>query len=157
MNIGDVAERSGLPPKTIRYYEDIGLIRPERGANGYRAFSDADLHRLAFLGRARSLGFSIEDCRALLALYADPARASADVKAMAETHLAQVDRKIAELVSPARHPRPPRPPLPRRRPPRLPHPRRPRRRPGRPEGNRSNQCSAFGRTSGTEEALIPSL
>ena len=99
MNIGDVAERSGLPPKTIRYYEDIGLIRPERGANGYRAFSDADLHRLAFLGRARSLGFSIEDCRALLALYADPARASADVKAMAGTHLAQVDRKIAELVS----------------------------------------------------------
>ena len=99
MNIGDVAERSGLPPKTIRYYEDIGLIRPERGANGYRAFSGADLHRLAFLGRARSLGFSIEDCRALLALYADPARASADVKGMAETHLAQVDRKIAELVS----------------------------------------------------------
>ena len=97
MNIGDVAERSGLPPKTIRYYEDIGLIRPERGANGYRAFSDADLHRLAFLGRARSLGFSIEDCRALLALYADPARACADVKAMAETHLAQIDRKIAEL------------------------------------------------------------
>lgn len=99
MNIGDVAERSGLPPKTIRYYEDIGLIRPERGANGYRAFSEADLHRLAFLGRARSLGFSIEVCRALLALYADPDRASADVKAMAETHLAEVDRKIAELVS----------------------------------------------------------
>jgi Cu(I)-responsive transcriptional regulator len=99
MNIGDVAERSGLPPKTIRYYEDIGLIRPQRGANGYRAFSEADLHRLAFLGRARSLGFSIEECRGLLALYADPARASADVKEMAETHLAEIDRKIAELRS----------------------------------------------------------
>ena len=97
MNIGEVAERSGLPPKTIRYYEDIGLIRPRRGDNGYRAFAEADLHRLAFLGRARSLGFSIEECRGLLALYADPTRASADVKAMAETHLADIDRRIAEL------------------------------------------------------------
>jgi MerR family copper efflux transcriptional regulator len=97
MNIGDVAALSGLPPKTIRYYEDIGLIRPERGANGYRAFSEADLHRLAFLGRARSLGFSIEACRGLLALYADPVRASADVKQMAEAHLGEIDRKIAEL------------------------------------------------------------
>jgi MerR family copper efflux transcriptional regulator len=99
MNIGDVAERSGLPPKTIRYYEDIGLIRPDRGPNGYRAFGEADLHRLAFLGRARSLGFSIEECRALLALWADDTRASADVKAMAEAHLTEIDRKIAELRS----------------------------------------------------------
>jgi MerR family copper efflux transcriptional regulator len=99
MNIGDVAERSGLPPKTIRYYEDIGLIRPDRGPNGYRAFGEADLHRLAFLARARSLGFSIEECRALLALWADDTRASADVKAMAEAHLTEIDRKIAELRS----------------------------------------------------------
>jgi len=99
MNIGEVAERSGLPPKTIRYYEEIGLIRPERGANGYRSFAEADLHRLAFLGRARSLGFPIEECRGLLALYADPSRASADVKEMAETHLGDIDRKIAELQS----------------------------------------------------------
>ena len=97
MNIGTAADRSGLPAKTIRYYEDIGLIRPDRGANGYRAFSEADLHRLAFLGRARSLGFSIEECRALLALYADPGRASADVKEMAVAHLVAIDRKIAEL------------------------------------------------------------
>ena len=99
MNIGDVAELSGLPPKTIRYYEDIGLIRPHRGANGYRAFTDSDAHRLAFLGRARSLGFSIEECRALLALYADETRASADVKEMAEAHLTDIDRRIAELES----------------------------------------------------------
>jgi Cu(I)-responsive transcriptional regulator len=99
MNIGEVSERSGLPPKTIRYYEDIGLIRPRRGPNGYRAFADADAHRLAFLGRARSLGFSIEECRALLALYADDERASGDVKQLAEAHLAAIDRKIAELAS----------------------------------------------------------
>ena len=97
MNIGDVAERSGLPPKTIRYYEDIGLVRPRRSPNGYRSFGTAELDTLAFLGRARSLGFSIEECRALLALYADEGRASGEVKQMAETHLAQVDRKIAEL------------------------------------------------------------
>jgi MerR family copper efflux transcriptional regulator len=97
MNIGDVAERSGLPPKTIRYYEDIGLIRPRRGENGYRAFAPGDVHKLAFLGRARSLGFSIEECRALLALYEDEDRASSDVKQVAEAHLGQIDRKIAEL------------------------------------------------------------
>lgn len=97
MNIADVARRSGLPPKTIRYYEEIGLIRPARGGNGYRAFAEADLHKLTFLGRARSLGFSIEECRTLLALWEDRARASADVKALAQSHLAAIDSKIAEL------------------------------------------------------------
>lgn len=99
MNIGDVARRSGLPSKTIRYYEDIGLIRPHRGANGYRRFGEHDLHKLAFLGRARSLGFSIEDCRNLLELYEDKTRASADVKRIARRHLERIDAKIAELDS----------------------------------------------------------
>ena len=99
MTIGEVAERAGLPAKTIRYYEDIGLIAPRRDANGYRSFSEADLHRLAFLGRARALGFTIEDCRTLLALYEDPGRASADVKRVAEEHLARIDEKIASLRS----------------------------------------------------------
>lgn len=99
MNIGDVAEASGLPAKTIRYYEDIGLVRPAREANGYRDFSEADLHKLVFLSRARSLGFTIEDCRTLLSLYEDRDRASADVKAVAEDHLGRVNQKIAELQS----------------------------------------------------------
>ncbi|HDR27952.1 Cu(I)-responsive transcriptional regulator [Rhodovulum sp.] len=97
MNIGQVAERTRLPPKTIRHYEEIGLIRPMRGDNGYRHFSERDAHDLAFLGRARSLGFTIEECRVLLALYADKGRASADVKRLAQDHLAQIDAKIAEL------------------------------------------------------------
>ncbi|WP_370267687.1 Cu(I)-responsive transcriptional regulator [Nioella sp.] len=97
MNIGDVAERSGLPPKTIRYYEDIGLVTPQRSSNGYRSFRESDLHKLTFLGRARSLGFSIEDCRALLALYEDETRASGDVKRIAKEHLTRIDRKIEEL------------------------------------------------------------
>ena len=97
MNIGDAAKRAGLPPKTIRYYEDIDLINPKRDANGYRAFRDEDLHKLAFLGRARALGFTIEDCRTLLALWEDKSRASADVKTVARHHLDAIDAKIADL------------------------------------------------------------
>ncbi|MEM9549718.1 MAG: Cu(I)-responsive transcriptional regulator [Pseudomonadota bacterium] len=97
MNIGDAATRTGLPAKTIRYYEEIGLIRPARGANGYRDFSDTDCHKLTFLGRARAHGFSIGDCRALLALYEDTSRASADVKRIAQAHLVTIQTKIAEL------------------------------------------------------------
>lgn len=99
MNIGEVAERSGIPPKTIRYYEDIGLVRPQRSGNGYRAFRETDLHKLAFLGRARALGFSIDDCRNLLGLYEDENRESAQVKAVAEEHLSAIDDKIAQLQS----------------------------------------------------------
>lgn len=97
MNIGNVSRISGLPAKTIRYYEDIGLIKPLRGANGYRAFRDTDLHKLEFLARARALGFTIEDCRALLALYEDQSRASSDVKKIAQKHLSQIDAKITDL------------------------------------------------------------
>ena len=94
MNIGDVSARLGLPAKTIRYYEDIGLIKPLRSANGYRSFVAADVHRLAFLGRARALGFTIEDCRILMALYKDESRASADVKDLAKDHLCKIEAKI---------------------------------------------------------------
>ncbi|WP_299956159.1 Cu(I)-responsive transcriptional regulator [uncultured Roseobacter sp.] len=97
MNISDVASSTGLPVKTIRYYEDIGLVAPARSANGYRQFSDSDLHKLAFIGRARSLGFGIDACRDLLRLYNDQTRASADVKKLAQSHLGEIDRKIAEL------------------------------------------------------------
>ena len=99
MNIGEVSDRTGMPTKTIRYYEDIGLIRPLRSANGYRAFQDKDLHKLAFLGRARALGFSIDDCRTLLDLYEDDSRESAQVKSLAEEHLRQIEEKIDQLQS----------------------------------------------------------
>lgn len=99
MNIGNVSELSGLQPKTIRYYEDIGLVRPRRSANGYRDFDQRDAEKLAFLARARSLGFSIEDCRTLVSLYEDRSRASADVKALAQDHLDRIADKIRELES----------------------------------------------------------
>jgi MerR family transcriptional regulator, copper efflux regulator len=99
MNIGEAAERSGVPAKTIRYYEDVGLIRPApRAGNGYRAYSGRDVHVLRFVQRARSLGFSVQDCRQLLALYQDPARASAEVKALTGRRIAEIDRKMQELA-----------------------------------------------------------
>ena len=97
MNIGTAAQQSGLPPKTIRYYEDIGLLTADRAANGYRNYSSDDVHRLRFVQRSRSLGFSVEECRQLLSLYTDRNRASADVKAIATEKLGEIDRKIAEL------------------------------------------------------------
>ncbi len=99
MNIGLAAERSNLPTKTIRYYEDIDLIRPERALNGYRDYSNDDVHRLRFLQRARSLGFTIDECRTLLSLYDDKDRASSDVKAIALHKIEEIDRKMAELQS----------------------------------------------------------
>jgi len=99
MNIGKAARQSNLPPKTIRYYEDIDLLKPARAGNGYRDYSDADVHRLRFLQRSRSLGFSIEECRMLLSLYEDDNRASADVKTIARQKIQQVESKIAELKS----------------------------------------------------------
>ena len=99
MNIGQASERTLLPPKTIRYYEEIELVNPARASNGYRDYSDADVHRLRFLQRSRSLGFTIEECRTLLSLYEDNARASSDVKSIAKGKISEIDRKIVELQS----------------------------------------------------------
>ncbi|MEZ5936343.1 MAG: Cu(I)-responsive transcriptional regulator [Alphaproteobacteria bacterium] len=98
MNIGIVAEKSGVPPKTIRYYESIGLI-PSAGRrpNGYRTYDAIDMHTLQFIKRARGLGFSVEEVRDLLDLWRDRSRPSAAVKALAMGHLESLERKIAEL------------------------------------------------------------
>jgi MerR family copper efflux transcriptional regulator len=100
MNIGTAAERSGVPPKSIRDYESIGLIQPaERRANGYRSYSPLDMRTLAFIKRARGLGFSVEEVRDLLDLWRDRNRKSATVKAMAARHIETLERKIEELRS----------------------------------------------------------
>ena len=98
MNIGTAARQSGLPAKTIRYYEDIGLLKADRAENGYRDYSPEDVHRLRFVQRARGLGFSVEECRQLLSLYGDSERESAEVKKIAQTKLTEIDRKIEELM-----------------------------------------------------------
>lgn len=99
MNIGEASDATSLPAKTIRYYEDIGLIKPDRAANGYRDYDDKDVHRLAFIQRSRSLGFTIDECRSLLSLYENKERASSDVKALALEKILEIDRKLKELKS----------------------------------------------------------
>jgi MerR family copper efflux transcriptional regulator len=99
MTIGEAAQRSGVPAKTIRYYESIGLLAPaERRDNRYRAYGERDVETLRFVHRARSLGFPLRDVAALLALYRDRKRSSHDVKRLALERVAALDRKIAELT-----------------------------------------------------------
>jgi MerR family copper efflux transcriptional regulator len=100
MNIGQAAHLSGVSAKTIRYYESIGLI-PEasRTESGYRTYSDKDVETLRFIHHSRNLGFSVKDVSMLLDLWRDRNRASANVKALALAHVAEVDRKIEELRS----------------------------------------------------------
>lgn len=100
MNIGTVADKSGVPPRTIRYYESIGLINSAvRGPNGYRTYAAVDMRTLNFIKRARSLGFSVEEVRELLDLWHDKTRNSVAVKSLATCHLEALDRKIEELRS----------------------------------------------------------
>ncbi|UYN99623.1 MAG: Cu(I)-responsive transcriptional regulator [Devosia sp.] len=98
MNIGQAAERSGVSAKMIRYYEQIGLISPAgRTDSNYRVYGGDDVHVLRFIKRARTLGFSVDETSALLALWQDRSRASADVREIASGHISGLETKIAEL------------------------------------------------------------
>ncbi len=100
MNIGQAAAATGVNAKRIRYYEQIGLIKPAgRTDSGYRDFGERDLHRLRFIQRARRLGFPMPKIANLLALWRDPDRSSADVKRLAKEHIAELEQKLAELQS----------------------------------------------------------
>ena len=100
MRIGEAARRSGMAAKTIRFYEEVGLIRPAaRADNGYREFSEDDVRTLRFIHRARDLGVSVDEVTTLLSLWQDRERASASVKALAMDHVERIERKMAELAS----------------------------------------------------------
>lgn len=98
LNIGEVARQTGVSAKTIRYYEETGLIPPaDRAENGYRRYAQRAVHVLRFVKRARDLGFSVRDVGDLLTLWADASRESAEVKRLALRHLRDIEDKITEL------------------------------------------------------------
>lgn len=98
LNIGDAAKASNVSAKMIRHYESIGLLREaKRTEAGYRVYSEEDVRVLQFVHRARALGFSLEQIGKLLDLWQDKDRASADVRALARTHIDELNRKIAEM------------------------------------------------------------
>jgi DNA-binding transcriptional MerR regulator len=104
MRIGEIAERSGVPAHTIRFYEERQLVtRPTRSASGYRLYSEKVLHELGFIKRAQSLGFSLDEIREILSLGRGGKTPCSRVAALCATHLEQIDRQIAELQNFQRH------------------------------------------------------
>jgi len=98
LTIGALARESGVNIETIRYYERIGLIRPPpRSAGGHRLYGGEDVGRLGFIRRARELGFALDGIRVLLALVDGGAFTCAEIKAMTEQHLKDVEAKIRDL------------------------------------------------------------
>ena len=98
MKIGDASTASGISERMIRHYEKIGLIPPAaRTDSGYRDYDQRDVHTLRFIGRARDLGFSIDEIGQLVALWHDRSRSSADVKALALARAAELKRKAEQL------------------------------------------------------------
>ena len=98
MKIGEASVRAGVSQRMIRHYEKIGLIpAASRRESGYRDYDERDVHTLRFIGRARDLGFGIDDIRQLLALWQDRSRSSADVKALALARATELRRKAREL------------------------------------------------------------
>ena len=98
MNIGQASKASGVSTKMIRYYDEIGLVRPaSRTESNYREFDEREVNELRFIRRARSLGFSMPEITQLLSLWRDRERPSREVKAIAEKHVNELDARIAEM------------------------------------------------------------
>ena len=98
MNIGEAAKASGVNAKLIRHYESIGIVpKASRSSSGYRIYTDVDVNILAFVRRARNLGFSMKEIKRLVGLWRNRGRASADVKVLALTHVKSMEEKVEAL------------------------------------------------------------
>jgi MerR family copper efflux transcriptional regulator len=97
MNIGEASALTGVPAKTIRYYESMGLLHPARSGGNYRVYGEHEIQMLRFIQRARRLGFSVKEVENLLLLWQDKHRTSAQVRALAAAHIEEIDRKLEEL------------------------------------------------------------
>jgi MerR family copper efflux transcriptional regulator len=98
MNISDVAKKTGLTSKAIRFYEERGLVTPPlRSENGYRSYTQKHLDELTLLRQARQVGFNLEECGELVHLFNDPMRHSADVKRRTLEKVAEIEQHIVEL------------------------------------------------------------
>ncbi|MCG8312636.1 MAG: MerR family transcriptional regulator [Pseudomonadales bacterium] len=100
MRIKEASQKTGLPEKTIRYYEDIGLVTPLRNAdNGYREFKAQHIQDLHFLHQAREMDFSLDECEQLLELKRNPNRMSHDVKSIVNAHIELIEKRISNLAN----------------------------------------------------------
>lgn len=100
MNIGQVAEQSGISAKMIRHYESIGLIpRAQKGPSGYRRYDGNDVRRLAFVRRARDAGLATADIKRMLGLWQNSQRSSREVKALVQKHVEEIEARIASLAA----------------------------------------------------------
>ena len=98
MNIGEAAKKSGLTVKTVRYYDEINLIKPVKNkVTNYRQYTEAELAKLQFIGKARRFNFSIKECKELLSLYENQNRSSKEVKDITLTKISEIDNKLKEL------------------------------------------------------------
>lgn len=96
--IGAAAARAGVSTRMVRHYESLGLLTGvARTGSGYRQYTEADVHTLRFIRRARDLGFSMEEIAALLGLWQNKARASSQVKKIAQKHIASLSERIAAM------------------------------------------------------------
>ncbi|MFH0256329.1 Cu(I)-responsive transcriptional regulator [Vibrio rumoiensis] len=99
MNISQASSLTGLSAKSIRFYEDKGIITPPRRLNnGYRDYQESQVEQLKIVARARMVGFHLDECKALVELASDPCRTSYKVKETTKAKLAEVDKKLAELT-----------------------------------------------------------
>lgn len=98
MNIGEISKAAELPIKTVRYYADIALASPSsRFEAGYRQYDEVELRKLIFVRRARTFGFTVDECRELLDLYEDRSRSSRDVKKLTLQRIEEIEAKMKEL------------------------------------------------------------